>query len=652
MTVGVTTHIALNGHEYLIKPFSYIRRQAPQFGARFSSGDPDYNNLSMWQHWAQRCFIGGMDAEEWADDAMYDTGVGVNTSEHEKVTLSRDLRRGGGSNWALSSGDATPPLLNRFFVYKETLFNLTMAVATNASKLWKYVPGSDGWTQVTIPATMCARSVATFDGKVYIGGMTTAGVPMLIYGSGSLASWTTRSNPAGVTAAVTAMRAFQRKLYVAYGTQVWREKEDQTWDGNTVFYKADQNSDSNQINGFEVHLGFLYFISLNGHIHRTDGNATFDIWSWDGQTFGVAIKSFDGRLFCFTYEYTDTTDTGYGVIYQMSGSAMTELKRWGKITESNIIRNAVVYNRKLWYGASNLFGMGNGFGVAVYDPVEDAHSMTATNQDTVTYPTGGATKPNRIVEDVIFFHGKMFIVTKGFGAFYTGFSPHDNRRPTPTTGTARTFDVTAAGGGEAADNGGRFVTSTYDAGTPGLKKLWRKVVVDYLLPSGTCSIIPSYSLDEGVTYTNLAPLNTTNGLTNERGRFEYFLNNKIAVSFKLKFTLRSTDQNSTPTLFGFIVSYIPVPEQNWLWDFTIVVSEKQEALDGTTLTMNTESEIAFLSNLQRTKNLITFIDIDGVTWGTNGPGALVYDIEVRIGQSTQPLEGEVHLTLIEAVETY
>ena len=653
-TVGVTHHIKLNGRYYMVKPGTYQQRVAPQFGARFTSGDPDYNNLSMWQHWAQKCFIGGMDAEEWADDAMYDKGYGVNTTEHEKVTLSRDLVRGSGGGWTLSSADGTPPLLTRFFIYNNILYSLTMAQTGNPSKLWKYTPSTQTWAQVTIPADMCARSVATFDGKVYIGGLKTTGGAYLIYGSGALSSWTTRANPAGVTAGVYAMHAFQRKLYVAYGTQVWREKEDQTWDGNTVFYKADQNSDSNTISQFEVHLGFLYFISQNGHVHRTDGNTTFDIWSWDGQTFGVSIKSFDGRLFCITFEYTDTVDTGYGVLYQLSGSAMTELKRWGKITETNVIRNAVVYNRKLYYGASNLFGMADGFGVACYDPLEDAHSIVASNRDGVTYPAGGAAKPNRAVDDVIFFQGRMFAIIRGFGAFTTTFSPHDNRRPTPTTGTARTFDITAAGGGEAADNGGVFFSSTYDAGTPGLKKLWRKIVVDYFLPSSTCSIIPSYSLDNGVTWTNLAAINTTSGVTNQRARYEFFLNNKVSVSLKLKFTLRSTDQNSTPTFHGWVVSYIPIPEPNWLWTFTILLVEKIVLMDGTVETMDPEDEANLLKGMYRNKALVNFVDPFGRSWASSDqPGVMIHDMTLwHPDLTTQPVEGEVQVTLLAAVETY
>jgi hypothetical protein len=649
--VGTTHHILLDGHYYLVKPGSYVKRVAPQFGARFSTGDPDYNNLSIWQHWAQSCFVGGMDAPEWSDDAMYDDGVGLNTSEHEKVTLSRDLGRGSGSNWTVSSGGTAASVGYKTCVYNNKLYVLTMGSAT--SKLWEYDPSTDGWTDRTGSSSIIARSIAAFDGKLWLGGQNSGGTASrLIYSSGAtLAAWTAITVPSGAVAHVSALRAFQQKLYAAYGPSIYRYKENAAGtgyeqDGTTAFYKATQNSESNKIIALEVHLGFLYGLSDNGHVHRTDGNTTFDIWNWDGQTRGVAIKSFDGRLFVVTYEYTNTAETGMGVLYQMSGSAMTELKRWGKDTEANIIGSLTVYDRKLFYGASNLLGMTDraGFGVAMYDPVEDAHSIIASNADTVTYSRGSTPFVNYIVDDVCFFQSKMFVLVRGHGAFFTPYKFRDY-----VAGT-RTYDRTSNGGSVASKNGGWMTTSTYDAGTAGLRKLWRKICVDYSLPSASCSIFVEYSVDNGVTWSSANAGAIT--ATGNRLRKEFWLNNQVSTSLKLRFTLRSTNANQTPTLFGFVVSYIPEPEPNWMWDFTIVLSEKQALLDGTDATVDTEAELAFLNSKYRNKLLLSFTDAEGVVWGTNGPGVLVYDMQVSLLDLTQPLEGEVRLTLLEAVETY
>lgn len=635
--VGTTHHISLGGHYYLLKPASYQKRVAPQFGARFTTGDPDYNNLSFWQHWVQNCFVGGADAELWADDAMFDDGIGVNTTQHEQATLSRDMFRGAGANWTL--GGSTNVEGWRACVYDGALYVIGMTAAGVNGKIYKYDPSTDGWVVQTAFSSFVPRSITVFDGKLFVGGHHTDGSAKLVYSSGAISSWTVVTNPSGVgNNGVLSMKAFQQKLYVAYGTQIWRMKDDQTWDGNTVFYKANSGGTSNSIFDMEVHLGFLYMLSRNGHVHRTDGNTTFDIWNWDGQTDGVAIRSFDGRLFVMTFEYTDTADVGQGVLYQMSGSAMTQLKRWGNDTKATRIGNMVVYDRKLWYGASNLLGFASdrdGFGVACYDPIEDAHSIWATCGDTSTFGTGSLPYTNFIVDDQIFFGGYLFVFVRGHGAVKTTAKYRDIQR-----GTA-TFDTTGP------SNRGHLTTSTYDAGTPGVRKLWRKVTIDCATPTNT-HVFAEYSTD-GTNYVTIGTI-TAQGA---RARFEFFLDNIVSTSFKLRISLGSTDADDTPTFYGFAVSYLPMPEPNWMWTFTIVLNESQQLVDGTTGAVDTEAEIAFLSAMYRTKELVNFVDVDGTSWAAAGnDGVLVYDAMFWLADLTQPLEGEVQITLLEAVESF
>lgn len=644
--VGTTHHIELGGHYYMVRPGSYMKKVAPQFGARFSTGDPDWNNLSMWQHWSQKCFIGGYDQDIWSDDAMYDEGIGLDTTDHEKITLSRDLTKGTGANWNI--GGSTNVTGWKAIVYNNILYVLGMTNAGVNSKLYKYDPATDGWVVQTAFTDMCARSIGTFDGKLFIGGLRTSdSTPRLVYSSGAIASYTNVANPSsGATVTVYAMRSFQQRLYVAYGATIFRLKDDLTWDGNVLFYKANANSESNRIVAMEPHLGFLYMISNNGHIHRTDGNTTFDIWNWDGNTEGVAIRSFDGRLFVLTFEYTSATDIGYGVLYQMSGSAVTQLKRFGEgQTKATRVGNLTVYDRRLFYGASNLLGFGarDGFGVAAYDPIEDAHSVMCSNSDTTTYATGGLPYTNLIVDDQIFFNQKLFVFVRGHGAFKTPYQYRDQVRAN------KTYNITAIGGAPGPQNGGWLTSSTYDAGTAGVKKLWRKVSFDIATPTNTSAAF-EYSLDNGSTWTTIGTLTTVA----TRRDVSYFLNNIIGTSFKLRITLRSTVATATPVFYGFVVSYLPVVEPNWMWSFTIVLASKMDLLDGTRASaVDTEAEFAFLRGLYRTKQLVHFTDAEGESWSTGGqPGALIYDMTIAMRDLNQPLEGEVSIVLLESVETY
>lgn len=934
--VGTTHHVEIGGHYYLVRPGSYLKKQAPMFGARFTTGDPDYNNLSMWQHLVQKNFIGGVDQDVFADNAMYDQGVGVDTTEENQATLARGLVVGAGSNWALGTASANGNKGHKSIIFNDKLYVLSLPTATNEGQLWEYDSSTDGWVRNTAldAANISPASIAAFDGKLYIGGVTVSTTTATLhYGTtDALTTWTAITPPAGVPAgAIYAMGEFQQRFYVAYGAQVWRLKQDQTWDGATVFYDAKMNSSTNHMVAMEPHLGFLYMLSQNGHIHRTDGNATFDIWSWGGQTHGVSIKSFDGKLFILTFEFSDTTDAGWGVLYQMSGSAMTQLKRWGRDDTAMLIGNMVVYDRRLWYGATNLLGFGtrSGFGVACYDPIEDAHSIPVSRSDTVTFAPGALPSPNYIVDDQIFFKGKLFVFVRGYGVLFTPYQYRDLPRglrsfdtsgvggftakdidvgegntgvaysatsdryyvalfdvdqvkvvdpatdlivatvavgnfPTglawcsstnrvyvcnqlddtvsvidcvtntvvatvavgdaplfvvhapvndrmyvsnsgagtvsvidpstntvvatitvgagprgvgyhsgqdrvvvangtddtisvinPSTNTVvstvavgdnphsvayavtndklfvsnltagtvsvlnNVFSVTATlaaptgpqgmvwasdenlvyvsgssagvvtvidpvtstvvatipgrsfSGGMAYDttrdlvyvasasddfvmvidpslSGGWFSTSGYDAGTPGLRKLWRKFSVDAATPTGT-GITVQYSLDDGSNWVTVGVVDAQGN----RAKFEFFLENKISTSLQLRFILHSDSTSVTPVFYGVAVSYLPLPEPNWMWSMVLVLAAQPVLLDGTAPALDTEAEIAFLSALHRTKALTTFTDAEGVQYASGGsPGVLIYDITFALRDLTQPLEGEVSITLLEAVEAY
>jgi hypothetical protein len=647
--VGTTHHVKLDGHYYMVRPGSYSKRPAPQFGARFTTGDPDFNTLTLWQHWAQNCFIGGIDQDLWADDAMYDEGIGVDTSWHEKVTLSRNLLRGSGSNWGLASGTAAGDQGHLAVVYNNKLYVYSKPTAGTEGRLYRYDQSGDGWTRITSldARNICGRTMCVFDGKLFIGGFSsTDGTPKIVYDDGALTSWSVLANPSGIPASqdVYAMAVFQKKMYVAYGVRVWRLKNDQTWDGNTEFYRANDNG-SNYIVAMETHLGFLYMLSQNGHVHRTDGNATFDIWNWDGQCHGVSIRSFDGRLFILTYEFVETSSVGWGVLYQMSGSAMTQLKRFGDETNSNLIGNMRVFDRRLFYGASNGLGFDADrpvFGVAAYDPIEDSHCIIACSSDASSFSRGSTPYENWIVDDQIFFGGQLFAFVRGHGAFRTPYQHRDRERG------IRRYDISAAGGALAPRAGGWLTTSTYDAGTPGVDKMWRKVVLDIETPTNT-SFYLEYSTNNGESWTSWGGVSAGSS----RAKVECWLENVKSTSLKLRITFRSTSATVTPLLYGYNVSYIPMPEPNWMWSFTVVLADKVVLLDGTTETMDTEAELLFLNGAYRDHLMLNFIDAEGEEWADSGQdGVIIHDIIYMLRDLNQPLEGEVTITLIEAVESY
>ena len=650
--VGTTHHVKIGTEYCLIRPYSYSKKAAPLFGARITTGDPDYNNLSIWQHWAQSCWVGGIDAHEWVDDAMYDIGVGIDTTVHERMSLSRDMPRATGG--ALNAGSLNEP--RRFLIYRNgnsasntaVLYCLTTPRTYADSYLWKW----DGttWSLVKTWAGKKARSFVVFGTDLVVGFNT----GVLEYTQDPASTWTSVALPSAVTGEASALAVYNQKLYCAYGNQVWRRANDYTTDGNVVFYQAQA---ADLIIDFCAHLGFLYMLSKNARVLRTDGNNTFDIWGWDANTQGVSMQSYDGRLFLATYEYTDANDVGFGVLYQFSGSAVTQLKKFGADGRATTIGRMMVYDRRLWYGASGLWGMNKnaagtdlgGFGVACYDSVEDAHSIWATNMDTTTYTDASGVGQAWHVDDVIFLGGFMHIAVRGHGLFKSQTSYRDYLR-------ARAHYDTTTTVATGSSSQGFLESSDYDAGTIGLQKLWREIAVHCDLPSSATSVGIDYSLDGGKTWVAAGANQAGDGITVRR-TLKFALNNIRSNRIKYRLRLMTTGDSVSPVVYGVVVAYLPLPEPNWMWQFIVVNSRKQQLLDGTDEVVDTAARFAYLSNLYRSQQMFTFTDMDGVVWTIGGPGAFMYDFSSVPSVTGDPaaeaaLEGDIMVVILEAVESY
>ena len=642
--VGTTHHVKIGDNYQVLNPGGYRRRPAPTFGARVSSGDPDYTNLGAYQHWVQNCWIGGLGAAEWTDDAMYDKGIGCDTTDHESLKLSRDLRRG--TNGGLSGNTDK----KRYIIYNEKLYCVTMPeTAGTTSKLYIYTGGTPGtWTLAFTFASYRVQFIGKAFGALVVGGDLVGGVIKFKTSTAPDTTWTDRAAPAGAPGSATAMGFYNGKMYMSFQNEVWRFKKTWATDGSTVYYEA---ASDKIINNFKNHLGFMYFSSKDAHVFRTDSNSgnTFDIWAWDGFTYITSMQSYDGKLFIATYEYTDTTDLGQGALYQLTGSAVTMLKKWGNFDRATTIGRMIVYDRKLWYGAAGLWSMHKsdaaptvdlgGFGVAQYDCVEDSHSIWATNKDTTTYPDRAA--PNDvgiawIVDDVAFFKGKLHAAVRDYGLFESPLSYRDyleNRATYDTSSTNAT----------GVSSQGWITSSDYDGGTPGLLKHWSKFTVHADLTSDNVWVALSYSTNNGKSWdragaikrTLTGTVTTVNGNTTATGAGTNFRNevligdtltinghdyvvadvvdfttmtlatpaigtgsgftathtkkrfnrsmpiNVFSPRMKYRLELHTSVNTDSPVVYGVAASYLPRPDPNWMWELSFPVVARMELLDST-----------------------------------------------------------------------
>ena len=699
-----TTHQVKLGDVYLQEVVGgHRQRQAPLRGARVATGDPSYNDLSVWQVWNQHCWAGGLSADKWVDDSMFDTAVGLDSTLHEQLSMSRDLSVAtAGTLDAVTLGEP-----REFIVYKKPsgvkrLYCISKPSSAN-SKLWKLTHSTNTW--VLIKAfTQQATCIVAHSGELAIG-FTNGKIKSAANPDNN--SWVNRNPPKGETNGVSAMMRYRQRLYVSYGRTVYRRKWNWKVDGKTEFYDPNEGG---KIVAFETHLGFLYMGSKGGHIHRTDGNNSFDLWSWDGGTEVVSLRSFDGRLFIGTYEYTDDDTLGIGGIYQMTGSAVTQLKKWGEIDRSTITGKFRAYDRKLFYGASSLWSMNKnaagtdlgGFGVAVYDPIEDAHSVWATNKDTATYPDASGTGADWIVDDVIYYRGRLHAAVRGVGNFWSTVTYRDY-----VTGTVNYDTTTTAATGSA--NNGFLVSSVYDGGTPGLQKMWRFGELEAHLPSDAVSIELQYSLDKGDNWVSMGTLQRTlTGTLTSDGtavvvgsgtdfgtelevgdildiqgetatvagvdsdtqftatstvvaaagtafvnktefRRKWYLSTSTAmvrgVRLSYRVVFNSSNGTQSPTLNAVSFWYLPEPEPNWTWDLRVVIADQVELLDGTDDEQNIDTLRNTLEQYFRQQRVVQFTDFDGATYDVL-LWDFVYDRHVP-GKAGEPNEGVLSISLLE-----
>jgi hypothetical protein len=193
--------------------------------------------------------------------------------------------------------------------------------------------------------------------------------------------------------------------------------------------------------------------------------------------------------------------------------------------------------------------------------------------------------------------------------------------------------------------------------------LFNAITVHVDLPTTACTAFVEYSVDGGITW-GLAGGTTASATVDGTGRVRKVIKFQSgglrATRLKYRITLRTTDTTRSPQLRSVVVRYIPLPEPNWRWDFSVIVSESQELLDGTVQELDSAAlaaKINAIENAFRSQALVNFKDVDSQEWTVGGgAGVLVLDMRKEYPHPGPDSEGGkeaiLHVALIEAVEAY
>jgi hypothetical protein len=202
------------------------------------------------------------------------------------------------------------------------------------------------------------------------------------------------------------------------------------------------------------------------------------------------------------------------------------------------------------------------------------------------------------------------------------------------------------------------VSSLYDGGTPGLKKLWRMASVEAHIPVGisdgltppsytpSCTVELQYSINHGTTWVSLGTISeTVAGVYRETWYMSGASAEVESASIMYRLVLYSADGGSTPTVKSVSFWYLPEPEPNWVYDLTVGIAERIVLLDGTEDTQDMDAARTALVTYFRNQNIVEFTDMDG-----NVFDCLIWDFVEDFhvpGKAGEPSEAFMRLSLLE-----
>ncbi len=120
-------HIKLNGGGFILVDSSYIRRSQQAFNPRFSTGDPNYGDLSYWQ------FIGQKDWDGGSGQVRFDSAAKLH--ESRGWDFSTGLPRLAGGNAAFTPGTANPTQKGLIWTQNAKLTHWGRVTTGGANKL-------------------------------------------------------------------------------------------------------------------------------------------------------------------------------------------------------------------------------------------------------------------------------------------------------------------------------------------------------------------------------------------------------------------------------------------------------------------------------------------------------------------------------------
>ena len=571
-------NIAINGQGYL---FSGIPLQPARvmsgtklYGTYPTEIDLEYQDSSQFIPWAQTDFSGGFQDEKWKDNAKFKKGTGLEyIAKYGELTL-------------LNNKTATVKDFGAGYTFGAScIYNKLLLIGTQHATLATlgHLSSADSWTSLTTgwADIIKVHSMDESSGKVYIALERDSGAEKCLQ-SWDSANFADATGDADDTTIWRMVKRIETRLYAAnYNSAangdrlLYSDNGGTNW--NAIITATGKNRTITQ--GVD-NLGTLYFLIEDFprcELWWCNDIITTQIYRWENLT-NPKITAWLGKVFI------EGKQNGKLMRFEWNGATLKTIFE-EKIDSLDLDTSpSVVYK-------NNLYSYG-----LVYDGLFHfpSHILKYTANKIYPFVIFGGTS-----SQVPYFYGldsTSLKITKLNTAAYL------------TTGNV--------------------ITGIYNANKSAVDKLWHSVTLSYKILIAGQSIKVEYSSDDEANWTEIGTASTAAGITEKTF---YFANNTISKRIQIRVTLAGGGSN-TPTLYDFIVRFLPLSDGKFEWTFRLNCSDNMTLLDGKTKEEKMSGELRNILRMARFNNQIVELqDIDfAETLINDGTGITADDTTITV----------------------
>lgn len=586
-------HVTLDGQGYILDLASYHKRLVDR------GGKGELGELGPWQQDDWRRGVGyGL----W-EPGTYSAGVNVDPS-------AGDLRIGRSRTSVLAPG-ATHTDWWALIVYAGAIY----AAAGDIDDIYSSSDGTS-WAKVRDTTHVGHRGAALYNGWLHFGAAD-GGEIVKFDGSTWTDAWVT----------LTGTKVMSLAPWYVTGTTGYLYAGVNQSSGGAKLYRVDSAGaateiatvQETEISALIAHAGNLWVAAVT----ESGSNIAGRLYRYDGVRLLEVANLADNAITSFV-EYRSQLWAGSrtrGKLWTVTTSGLVERFTLPEVAGIGGVSSYGLAMRSLLAEDDRLYVpvvTGDGFGVYVGQPVGPAPGVRAPVTTAVTRPDPVRTPVRPVAASPDAAQGPTeAIPAMGWSTPSIGSAGQEPRGIASFQGQVYLSNKRGSGAavvrldGATVNTSAVFVSSSYDAGRPGLDKLALRATVEHSALAAGESIQLEYDLEDSNSWVSLGTSDTDG---DRRKTFAF----GASVTFRrirFRATFAVTSQAATPKLTAIVLEYRPKPAAKAAWEFDVRLEGTSSVplitLDGTA-EPKTGAQLADALWATAAKDTaLTYVDLDG-----------------------------------------